>query len=311
MRSGASVAVDRDRLARAQQTLTDYKQGKAALENRVIEDEQWYKLRHWEYLRRRQDAKSRAPEPTSAWLFNSIGQQARRRHGQLPQFRQCCPGRRATRQSAKMLSDILPVVLERTEFEQVYSDNWWEKLKHGTAVYGVFWDSEAENGLGDVAIRHIDLLNIFWEPGVEDIQQSRNLFIVSLVDQDLLAEQISPGEGRHGRPGHHRQPSTSTTRPSTPPGQGPGGGLVLQGQKPCREDDPALLQIRRRHRAGGHGGRPQISGDRSGTTTGSIPWYLTPCSQKRALPPALATSPLPRTRSSTSTSSPARCCKTP
>ena len=194
MRSGTSAAVDRDRLARAQQTLTEYKQGKAALENRVIEDEQWYKLRHWEYLRRRQDAKSRSPEPTSAWLFDSLANKHADAMDNFP-VPAVLPREESDRESAKMLSDILPVVLERTEFEQVYSDNWWEKLKNGTAVYGVFWDSEAENGLGDVAIRPIDLLNIFWEPGVEDIQQSRNLFIVSLVDQDLLAEQYPQAKG--------------------------------------------------------------------------------------------------------------------
>lgn len=194
MRSGASVAVDRDRLARAQQTLTEYKQGKAALENRVIEDEQWYKLRHWEYLRRRQDKNARAPEPTSAWLFDSLANKHADAMDNFP-VPAVLPREESDRESARMLSDILPVVLERTEFEQVYSDNWWEKLKNGTAVYGVFWDSEAENGLGDVAIRPIDLLNIFWEPGVEDIQQSRNLFIVSLVDQDLLAEQYPQAKG--------------------------------------------------------------------------------------------------------------------
>ena len=106
------------------------------------------------------------------------------------------PRERSDEQSAKTLSQILPVVQEYNHFEQVYSDNWWEKLKHGTAVYGVFWDSRKDNGLGDIEIRNIDLLNLFWEPGITDIQKSRNLFIVDLVDNDLLDSEYPQLRGK-------------------------------------------------------------------------------------------------------------------
>lgn len=106
------------------------------------------------------------------------------------------PRERSDEQSAKTLSQILPVVQEYNHFEQVYSDNWWEKLKHGTAVYGVFWDSRKDNGLGDIEIRNIDLLNLFWEPGITDIQKSRNLFIVDLVDNDLLDSEYPQLKGK-------------------------------------------------------------------------------------------------------------------
>ena len=81
----------------------------------------------------------------------------------------------------------MPAVLEKTHFEQVWSDAWWYKLKHGCAAYGVFWDSAGSNGLGDVAVRQLDLLNLFWEPGITDIQASRNLFVCALVDNDDIA----------------------------------------------------------------------------------------------------------------------------
>ena len=64
--------------------------------------------------------------------------------------------RRCVSETAKTLSSILPVVMEYNDFEQTYSDEWWEKLKHGTAVYGVFWNAEKENGLGDIDITTID-----------------------------------------------------------------------------------------------------------------------------------------------------------
>jgi hypothetical protein len=90
---------------------------------------------------------------------------------------------------AKALSAILPVILERSNFEQAYSENMWQKLKHGTCAYGVFWNNELENGLGDIDIRFVDILNLFWEPGITDLQMSRNLFNVSLIDNDLLEQQ--------------------------------------------------------------------------------------------------------------------------
>lgn len=192
--SGQSMVMTPDRIKKAQQTLAKYKEGKAALENRLIEEEQWYKLRHWEYLRRRQEKNAGAPEPTSAWLFDSIAQKHADAMDNFP-IPAVLPREESDQESARLLSDVLPVVLERTDFEQVYNDNWWEKLKHGTAVYGVFWDSDEENGLGDVVVRDIDLLNIFWEPGKRDIQKSRNLFITSLVDKDLLLEQYPKVRG--------------------------------------------------------------------------------------------------------------------
>ena len=85
-----------------------------------------------------------------------------------------------------MLSDILPVITQRCEFEETYSDNVWSKLKHGMAAYGVFWNPALENGLGDIDIKRVDVLNLFWEPDARDIQESPNLFLVGLCDTEAL-----------------------------------------------------------------------------------------------------------------------------
>ena len=89
------------------------------------------------------------------------------------------PGGKGLAQSEMVFQHVrnLPVVMERCDFEQVYSDNWWKKLKDGTSVYGVFWDKDMENGLGDISVQKVDLLNLFWEPGIGDIQRSRNVFL--------------------------------------------------------------------------------------------------------------------------------------
>lgn len=186
--------VDKTVLAEATQTLQKYKAGKAALEQRIIEDEQWYRIRHDEYLRRQKDPKQAQPIPTSAWMFDALANKHADATDNYP-VPAVLPRERSDEESAKILSDILPVILERNDFEQVYSDNWWDKLKNGCTVYGVFWDTTADNGLGDISIKGIDLLNIFWEPGVEDIQASRNLFIVNLADKDLLEEEYPELKG--------------------------------------------------------------------------------------------------------------------
>lgn len=64
----------------------------------------------------------------------------------------------------------------------------WQKLKEGTGCYKVVWDKDKLNGLGDVAVERTNILNLFWEPGVGDIQHSRYLFHTELMDRDLLEE---------------------------------------------------------------------------------------------------------------------------
>ena len=191
-----------EEVGRAIELLTLYKQGKANLEDRIVDDELWWELRHWEAIGRKDGSRAkkvaeRGPQPTSAWLFNSIVNKHADAMDNYPEP-VVLPRERSDEESAKTLSSILPVILEYNEYEQTYSDNWWEKLKHGTAAYGVFWNSAKENGLGDIDIREIDLLKIFWEPGITDIQKSRNLFIVELVDEDLLEQQYPEHKGHLG-----------------------------------------------------------------------------------------------------------------
>lgn len=178
----------------ASEILQRYKTGKANLDRRIVEDEEWWELRHWRFIRGNQrttvneDGKRElfpGPEPASAWLFNAILNKHADAMDNFPEPA-VLPRERSDEPAAKTLSEVLPVIMEYNDFEQTYSDNWWEKLKHGTAAYGVYWNAEKDNGLGDIDIQPIDLLKIFWEPGITDIQNSRNLFIVELMDHDLL-----------------------------------------------------------------------------------------------------------------------------
>ena len=169
----------------AMDTLTKYKAGKSALEKRLIACEQWWKLQHWQEMS--PSGNPYDPQWRSAWLFNVIMGKHADAVAAFPEpaIRPREPDDRA---EAAMLTSIVPVILEQNDFEETYSDSCWTKMKQGTMAWGVFWDSSKLNGLGDVSIREIDLLNLFWEPGVTDIQKSKNLFYAELVDNDVIRQ---------------------------------------------------------------------------------------------------------------------------
>ena len=184
-------------IRRAAETLKKYKAGKANLEARIIEDEEWYRLRHWNVIRAKGKSRLPAdqPNPTSAWLFNAILNKHADLMDNVPEAG-VLPREAGDETDAHLLSSILPCILERNGFEDTYSKNGWDKLKHGTPAYFVGWNPRLENGLGDIDIHALDILNLFWEPGVTDIQDSANLFITALVGNDALKAQypdVHPG----------------------------------------------------------------------------------------------------------------------
>lgn len=204
-RGGMKPAIDKKVLDDAIQTLKDYKAGKSNLETRIVEEERWYKLRHWDVIRgtktaeATKDPREVRPEPASAWLFNSLANKHADIMDNYPEPN-VLPRERQDERDAQTLSSILPVVFERNEYEATYDRAAWYKLKHGVVAKGVFWNNELAQGLGDIDIRFIDILNIFWEPGVTDLQDSRNLFVVSLRDNDLLEQEYPQLKGKlHGQ----------------------------------------------------------------------------------------------------------------
>ena len=186
--------IDKKKLEEVIQTLKDYKAGKANLETRIVEEDRWWKMRHWDVIRGKasadmaKDPEAERPEPTSAWMFNSIANKHADIMDNYPEPN-VLPREQMDEQDADILSSILPVVFERNEYEQTYDKAAWYKLKHGVVAKGVFWNKELENGLGDIDIHFMDLLNIFWEPGITDLQKSRNLFVIDLRDNDLLEQE--------------------------------------------------------------------------------------------------------------------------
>ena len=188
----ARKAIGEEQARKAMDTLQKYRQGKSALEARVIASEDWWRMRSWQRI---QKGNPEDDKWTSAWLFNVImGKHADAIAAYpAPAIR---PREPDDQEEAAKLSSVLPVILEQNDFEEVYSDSQWTKLKQGTLIWHVKWDSSKLNGLGDISVQPVDILSFFWEPGVRDLQKSKNIFLTEMVDNDLLLAKYPELQGK-------------------------------------------------------------------------------------------------------------------
>lgn len=182
------LPVDRTRLLEFSRILQQYKSNKARLERRVIAAENWWKLHNEMEERITTDMAEGGFKSRSAWTHNVIANKHADAMEAYPEPN-ILPREEGDKAEAKKLSAIIPVVLEQNGFEQTYSDVMWQKAKTGTGIYHIFWDAYKLNGLGDISIERIDMLNIFFQSGVTDIQKSKYIFTTELRDDDdLIAE---------------------------------------------------------------------------------------------------------------------------
>lgn len=180
-------------IRKAMKTLRDYKAGKAHLEEKIVTNEKWWKMRHWAQLA--DPSTKNDPKPASGWLFNTIISKHADFMDSYPTA-DVLPREAGDKDEAEKLTSIIPVILDQNDFESEFSHESWYKLKNGTGCYGVFWDPTKFNGLGDVTIKEVDLLSLYWEPGITDIQKSRNIFSVELVDNEKLEEMYPVLKGK-------------------------------------------------------------------------------------------------------------------
>lgn len=178
------ACIGEEEIKKADDILSRYRAGKSQLDKRIQQSEDWYKLRHWEYM----EHSDSEVQPVSAWLFNCLATKHADAMDAFPSPN-ILPREESDKAQAKMLSSIVPVILDQCDFEQVYSDVMDYKLRTGTGVYGVFWDSSALNGMGNINITQADVLTLFWEPGIRDIQDSPHFFAVEGVDNEQLIAQ--------------------------------------------------------------------------------------------------------------------------
>lgn len=177
-----------DDVKKAAETLKKYKEGKDRFDRKIRANEEWWKLRHWRIVESEEKKKKKGmTEPVSAWLHNSINNKHADMMDNFPEPT-VLARESSDEQTAKTLTSILPVVLEYNRYEETYNDCAWYKLKQGASVKKIVWDSRKNNGVGDINIAKIDILNLFWEPGINKIQESANLFHVELMDNEILKQ---------------------------------------------------------------------------------------------------------------------------
>ena len=181
-------AIGPEQLQRFMQILQKYKAGKTQTENRIVASENWWKLRNTQEEQKQTNVgKDGGFTSKSGWLHNVIVSKHADAMESYPEPN-ILPREQDDKSEASILSAIIPCILEQNQFEETYSDAMWQKLKTGTGVYKVVWDSSKLNGLGDIAVEQVNLLNIYWEPGVTDIQKSRYFFSTELWDREVLEE---------------------------------------------------------------------------------------------------------------------------
>ena len=191
-----ALPVGQTQIKKFMQILQRYKSGKSRTEQRILSAENWWKLRN---TQEEQKATAIGADGSftaaSGWLHNVIVSKHADAMEAFPEP-VLLPREESDRQEARRLTAIIPCVLEQNHFEDTYSHNMWQKLKTGTAVYKVVWDSSKQGGLGDVSVEPVNLLNLYWEPGITDIQRSPYFFHTELMGREALESQYPHLKGK-------------------------------------------------------------------------------------------------------------------
>lgn len=181
-------SIGEEQLRQFTAVLKEYQGALEHTKSRIVASENWWKLRNTvEEQKESTIGTDGSFTSKSGWLHNVIVAKHADAMESYPEPN-ILPREVGDRAEAQKLSSIIPCILEQNHFEQTYSDVMWQKMKTGTGVYKILWDKSKLNGLGDIAIERVNLLNLYWEPGVTDIQASRFFFHPELMDKDLLLQ---------------------------------------------------------------------------------------------------------------------------
>lgn len=179
--SVATLPVNEDRINKWNATLRTYKNKRAIIDEKIRSNEEFWRMRQW----KARGQNGAMETPSTAWLFTCIQGKLADVMDSYPtgNFR---PRQRDDVEEAKRLTSVVPVIIAQNNFEKTYREVSEYTLKNGTGVYHVYFDGKKLHGLGDISIDKQDVLRIYWEPGITDIQDSSYVFTVELVDKDLL-----------------------------------------------------------------------------------------------------------------------------
>ena len=176
-----------------------YVDAKKAIDNKATENQQWWRLRHWSVIGgETNEAQKAGLDVGSAWTVNSLLNKHADIMDSFPKPN-ILPREADDEEEARLLTDIVPAILEQNDYEEVFRRSAWDFCIDGAAIKGAFWDTSKHDGLGDIAITNVDVHNLFWKPGIQDLQESDKVFHVSIEDVDVarakwpeIADKIGP-----------------------------------------------------------------------------------------------------------------------
>lgn len=190
-----------DQVSLALDDLEAYVGAKKYIDAKATDNQMWWMQRHWQVINERNVGVEADTSVGSAWLINSLLNKHADIMDSFPKPN-VLPREEDDEEEAKALTSVIPSILEQNDYEQIYRQMGWDICIDGAAITGIFWDSTKHDGLGDIAINNVDIHNIFWKPGIQDIQESDKVFYVSLMDVDMarakypkIADKIGPSNG--------------------------------------------------------------------------------------------------------------------
>ena len=183
--------IGQEELEAARRTLDEFRAAKAPLNEEIKRNEQWYRRRH---MTLSQSGRKRTSSPhegdsmpqrvmgeeveaSSAYLFNAIQNFHADAMDNYPRANVLARSKDDVMEAVK-LSHILPALHDRIGLEKTYDRVMWCKGIQGWGFYSVLWDKNADGGAGEISVRKVKLLNLYWDQEVEDFQESSDVFYV-------------------------------------------------------------------------------------------------------------------------------------
>lgn len=169
--------VSKEFLTEARDAFTRYKGEKELLAQRIRDNMKFYKGAY----ERLYDEKDNSTKPATAFILSAVENKYADYLDNFPQAN-FLPREEGDEETASLLSKIMPAQLDSAGLRKAYKQNVRQKLICGTGVYGIFWSGREKN----IHIKRLDMMNVFCDMNVDDIQESRFVFVVSAVQNELL-----------------------------------------------------------------------------------------------------------------------------
>lgn len=188
-------AIGKEEIANALQTLRRYMSSKKAYDTRYKENFDTYNLMYTENAEREIFKDDDGKEHYKLVDEHKIGAQTlhiilNKHADEMDNMPEAffLPRAADDEEAAKTLNSVIPCILDRNDFEDIYSKEKTDKHVGGAGVYSVTWNYELMGGLGDVLIDREDILRLYWAPHIEDIQDSPHLFYVEEFEIETAKE---------------------------------------------------------------------------------------------------------------------------